>query len=148
MDKSFTGVILVILAVSVTIICVGLSLKLAQAAHPVIYFVFSVLFIYFAISVKDAESTMDGIVAPLFYAFLGGPVFAWAYKAINTLDSMVGYRNERFICFGKAAAKLDGLINLIPAKITCFLIFISGWGYRSGWLASGKWVGRYFFNWG
>lgn len=76
-----------------------------------------------------AESAMDGIVAPLFYAFLGGPVLAWAYKAINTLDSMVGYRNERFIEFGKVSAKLDGLVNFIPAKITCFLIGISSWFY-------------------
>src|SRR3989338_7375111 len=71
-----------------------------------------------------AESAMDGIVAPLFYAFLGGPALAWAYKAINTLDSMVGYRNERYIEFGRASALLDGAMNFIPAKITCFLISI------------------------
>ncbi|MFA4889724.1 MAG: adenosylcobinamide-phosphate synthase CbiB, partial [Candidatus Omnitrophota bacterium] len=52
-----------------------------------------------------AESTMDGIIAPLFYAFLGGPVIVWVYKAINTLDSMVGYRNERFKEFGYVSAK-------------------------------------------
>lgn len=93
-----------------------------------------------------SESTMDGIIAPLFYAFLGGPVLAWAYKAINTLDSMVGHKNERFIDFGKASAKLDSLANLIPAKITSCLIFISGWGYRKGWLNSNKWVVKYLLK--
>ncbi len=193
-NKIFAGSILVILVVGITIICVWVSLKLAMAIHPVFYFSFSVLFIYFAISMKDlgleagkvqnallgkdiqqarhnlsmiagrdteglseseviratvetvSESTMDGIIAPIFYAFLGGPVLVWAYKAINTLDSMVGYRNERFIDFGKASAKLDALANLIPAKITSFLIFISGWGYRKEWFNSNRWVVRYFLK--
>ncbi|MCM8781983.1 MAG: adenosylcobinamide-phosphate synthase CbiB, partial [Candidatus Omnitrophica bacterium] len=83
-----------------------------------------------------AESTMDGIVAPLFYAFLGGPVLAWAYKAINTLDSMVGYMSERFIEFGWASAKLDGIINFIPAKITSFLISVSAFCCRKDWFQS------------
>lgn len=69
-----------------------------------------------------AESTMDGIISPLFYAFLGGPVLAWVYKAANTLDSMVGYKNERFSEFGNASAALDGILNFIPSKITCFVI--------------------------
>lgn len=93
-----------------------------------------------------AESIMDGIIAPLFYAFLGGPVLAWAYKAINTLDSMVGYRSERFIEFGKAAAKLDGLANFIPSKITCFLISVSSWFYGKDWISSIKWGLKYFFK--
>jgi len=69
-----------------------------------------------------AESTMDGIVAPLFYAFLGGPVLLWVYKTVNTLDSMVGYKNARFKEFGWAAARVDGWMNLIPSKITSLLI--------------------------
>lgn len=93
-----------------------------------------------------AESTMDGIIAPLFYAFLGGPVLVWAYKAINTLDSMVGYRNEKFIDFGMASAKLDGLVNFIPAKITCVLIGISGLLYGKDSLNSFKWGLKYFFR--
>lgn len=93
-----------------------------------------------------AESIMDGIIAPLFYAFLGGPVLAWAYKAINTLDSMVGYRSERFIEFGKATAKLDGLANFIPSKITCFLISVSSWFYGKDWISSIKWGLKYFFK--
>lgn len=93
-----------------------------------------------------AESIMDGIVAPLFYIFIGGPVLGWTYKAINTLDSMVGYRSERFIEFGKASATLDGLANLIPAKITCILIGVSGWLCRKDGFNSIKWTSRYFFK--
>lgn len=72
-----------------------------------------------------AENTNDGIVAPLFYLILGGPILAIAYKAVNTLDSMVGYKNERYINFGWFSAKLDGVMNFIPARITGFLIPIS-----------------------
>lgn len=93
-----------------------------------------------------AESTMDGIVAPMFYAFLGSPVLVWVYKAINTLDSMVGYKNEKFIEFGKVSAKLDGLANFIPAKITCFLISVSSLLFRKDWFNSFKWGLKYFFQ--
>jgi len=93
-----------------------------------------------------AESTMDGIIAPLFYAFLGGPVMVWVYKAINTLDSMVGYRNERFKEFGYVSAKLDGLLNFIPSKITCFLISISIFCCGKRWFCSLKEVGRYLLS--
>lgn len=93
-----------------------------------------------------AESIMDGIIAPLFYAFLGGPVLVWAYKAINTLDSMVGYRSERFIEFGKPAARLDGLVNFIPARITSLLISISSWCYKKDGFGSLVWGIRYFFK--
>jgi adenosylcobinamide-phosphate synthase len=70
-----------------------------------------------------SESTCDGIVAPLFYLFLGGVPLAMAYKAINTLDSMIGYRSERYFYFGKFAARLDDAANFIPARLTaCFFI--------------------------
>lgn len=72
-----------------------------------------------------AENTNDGIVAPLFYLALGGPVLAMAYKAINTLDSMVGYKDERYLYFGWFSAKLDDLVNFIPARISGFLISVS-----------------------
>ena len=72
-----------------------------------------------------AESTCDGIVAPLFYLFLGGIPLAMAYKAINTLDSMIGYRTERYLYFGKFAARLDDAANFIPARLTAFLIVIA-----------------------
>lgn len=93
-----------------------------------------------------AESTMDGIIAPLFYAFLGGPVFVWIYKAINTLDSMVGYRNEKYIKFGWASAKIDALVNFIPSKITCLFLSISALFYGKNFLNSFMCGLRYFFN--
>ena len=71
-----------------------------------------------------AENTVDGIVAPLFYAFIGGAPLAMAYKAINTMDSMVGYRNQRYIYFGWAAARLDDAANYIPARITGLILLI------------------------
>lgn len=72
-----------------------------------------------------AESVMDGIVSPLFYAGLGGAPLACVYKAVNTLDSMVGYRSSRYIRFGRAAAKVDAWANWLPARLTAWLIAIS-----------------------
>ena len=72
-----------------------------------------------------AESTCDGIVAPLFYLFLGGVPLAMSYKAVNTLDSMIGYRTERYLYFGKFAAHLDDALNYIPARLTAFFIVIA-----------------------
>jgi len=69
-----------------------------------------------------AENSVDGIISPLFYAMIGGPALAIAYKAINTLDSMVGYKNEKYIDLGWASARLDDLANYIPARISGFLI--------------------------
>jgi adenosylcobinamide-phosphate synthase len=65
-----------------------------------------------------AENTVDGIVAPLFYAFLGGAPLALAYRAVNTLDSMVGYKNDRYRYFGMPSARLDDLANYLPARLT------------------------------
>jgi adenosylcobinamide-phosphate synthase len=73
-----------------------------------------------------AESTCDGIVAPLFYAFLGGAPWALAYRAINTLDSMLGYRDERYRYFGWSAARLDDLANLAPARLSTALLLAAG----------------------
>lgn len=193
-NPKFSGIILVVLASGAVISIVWLVLRLAYFIHPVIYYVLSVLFIYFALSVKSlasevnkvytaleeknikaartnlamivgrdtqnleepqiiratvetaAESAMDGIIAPLFYAFLGGPVLVWAYKAVNTLDSMVGYRNQRYAGFGMASAKLDGILNFIPSKITCFLIGISSLFYRKDCVNSLKCGLRYFLK--
>jgi adenosylcobinamide-phosphate synthase len=72
-----------------------------------------------------AENISDGIIAPLFYIFIGGAPLGMAYKAINTLDSMVGYKNEKYINFGWASAKIDDLANYIPARITAFCIVIA-----------------------
>lgn len=64
-----------------------------------------------------AESTVDGVIAPLCFALLAGPVGAIAYRAINTLDSMYGYKNERYMQFGWAAARLDDIANWLPARL-------------------------------
>lgn len=69
-----------------------------------------------------AENTSDGVIAPLFYLMLGGPVLALVYKAVNTLDSMVGYRNDRYLRFGWASARFDDLANWLPARITGILM--------------------------
>ena len=82
-----------------------------------------------------AENTNDGIIAPLFYLTLGGPVWAMVYKAVNTLDSMVGYKNEKYIHFGWFSAKLDDFFNFIPARISGILIslasFIAGKDFKN-----------------
>ncbi|MBU5635935.1 adenosylcobinamide-phosphate synthase CbiB [Geomonas sp. Red69] len=72
-----------------------------------------------------AENTGDGVIAPLFYLLLGGPALAIAYKAVNTLDSMVGYKNERFIEFGWASARFDDLANYVPARLTGLLMVLA-----------------------
>ncbi len=74
-----------------------------------------------------AENTSDGVIAPLFYLALGGPALALAYKAVNTLDSMVGYKNTAYKNFGWAAAKLDDLANFIPARISAVLLSLAAW---------------------
>ena len=69
-----------------------------------------------------AENLVDGVISPLFFAFLGGGPLALAYKMTNTLDSMVGYKNERYRDFGRAAARLDDAANYLPARLAVFVI--------------------------
>lgn len=78
-----------------------------------------------AVTETLSENLSDGVVAPLFYLVLGGLPLAMAYKAINTLDSMVGYKNETYIDFGWASARLDDIANYIPARIAGLLIVLS-----------------------
>ena len=77
-----------------------------------------------------AENTVDGVIAPLFYLFLGGVPLAMAYKAINTLDSMVGYKNEKYKAIGCVSARIDDLANLIPARISWLLLTMAAWGLK------------------
>lgn len=81
-----------------------------------------------------AEGSLDGVLSPLFYSFLGGPGAAMAYRAVNTLDSMVGYKDEKYIRFGWASARLDDAANYIPARISAILIpvasFLCGYGFK------------------
>ena len=72
-----------------------------------------------------SENTVDGIVAPMFYMFIGGLPLGMTYKAVNTLDSMVGYKNEKYMEFGKFSAKVDDVANFIPARITGIFIIIA-----------------------
>ncbi|MVX62299.1 cobalamin biosynthesis protein [Clostridium chromiireducens] len=82
-----------------------------------------------------AENMADGIIAPLFYASIFGAPLAFAYKAVNTLDSMFGYKNDKYMDFGFFSAKLDDIFNYIPARITGILIVISagilGYNYKN-----------------
>ena len=84
-----------------------------------------------------AENTADGIIAPMFYMFLGGVPLAFLYKGINTMDSMVGYKNDKFLYFGRCAAKLDDLANLLPARITGLVMigaaFVLGLDGKNAW---------------
>ncbi|MCF0127972.1 MAG: cobalamin biosynthesis protein CobD [Pseudobutyrivibrio sp.] len=77
-----------------------------------------------------AENTSDGVTAPMLYLALGGPVLGFFYKAVNTMDSMVGYKNDRYLDFGRVAAKLDDVANFLPARISAGLMiaaaFIGG----------------------
>ena len=89
-----------------------------------------------------SENTVDGIVAPMLYMFLGGLPLSMTYKAINTFDSMVGYKNEKYMDFGKFSAKLDDVANFIPARITGIFIILASMilGYN------GKEAWRIFFR--
>lgn len=69
-----------------------------------------------------AENASDGVIAPLLYMLLGGAPLALTYKAINTMDSMVGYKNERYLYFGRAAARLDDAANWLPARLSALLL--------------------------
>lgn len=77
-----------------------------------------------------AENTSDGVIAPMLYTLLGGPVLGLSYKAVNTMDSMVGYKNERYQHFGRTAARLDDVVNYIPARIC------AGWMIIASYLLS------------
>lgn len=72
-----------------------------------------------------SENTVDGIISPLFYFAIGGLPLAIAYRAVNTMDSMLGYKNEKYLYFGRVAARMDDIANFIPARITAILFLIS-----------------------
>lgn len=84
-----------------------------------------------------AENTVDGIIAPLFYFAIGGVPLAFLYRAVNTMDSMVGYKNDRYIYFGRVAARADDVLGYIPARITGLLFvvsaFILGYDGKKAW---------------
>lgn len=77
-----------------------------------------------------AENTSDGVIAPMLYTAIGGPVLGFVYKAVNTMDSMLGYKNDKYMYFGRFAARLDDVVNFIPARISAYMMiaaaFIGG----------------------
>lgn len=77
-----------------------------------------------------AENTSDGVIAPMLYTAIGGPVLGFVYKAVNTMDSMLGYKNDKYMYFGRFEARLDDVVNFIPARISAYLMiaaaFIGG----------------------
>lgn len=89
-----------------------------------------------------AENGVDAVISPLFYAMIGGAPLAIVYRAINTMDSMVGYKNKRYIDFGWAAARLDDAVNYIPARLSAILIPLSSLIYGKDWIGSFKIVYR------
>lgn len=74
-----------------------------------------------------AENTVDGVIAPLFFLLLGGAPLAMAYKAVNTLDSMVGYKHEKYRAIGMVSARLDDVANFIPARLSWLLLSMAAW---------------------
>lgn len=84
-----------------------------------------------------AENTSDGTVAPLLFMAIGGAPLGFFYKAINTMDSMIGYKNDKYLFFGRYAAKLDDAVNYIPARVSAFLMVIAAallkLDYRNAW---------------
>ena len=77
-----------------------------------------------------AENTSDGVVAPLIFMAIGGAPLGFLYKAINTMDSMIGYKNDKYIRFGRAAARLDDAANFIPARLSALLMFLAAYILR------------------
>ena len=84
-----------------------------------------------------AENTSDGSIAPLFYIMIGGPVLGFLYKAVNTMDSMLGYKNETYLDFGRTAAKMDDVWNLIPSRLAAIFMtlvsFLIGFDGKNAW---------------
>ena len=72
-----------------------------------------------------AENTSDGGIAPMLYTALGGPILGFFYKSVNTMDSMIGYKSDRYMDFGRCAAKLDDVVNFLPSRFAAYLMIIS-----------------------
>lgn len=89
-----------------------------------------------------AENTVDGIIAPLCYYLLGGLPLAFVYRAANTLDSMVGYKNDKYLYFGRVSARLDDVLNYIPARITGILFVLSAVLLGMDWRNAGHMLRR------
>ena len=89
-----------------------------------------------------AENTVDGIISPLFFFLIGGLPLAYLYRAINTMDSMLGYKNDRYLYFGRVAARIDDVANYIPARITGIIFVVSAFILRLNTTNSWKMLRR------
>lgn len=94
-----------------------------------------------------AENSSDGVIAPLLYLALGGVPLALAYKAVNTLDSMVGYRTGRYEYLGKAAARLDDVANFIPARLTALALIVAAWSLGPEYEGGTAWRTAWRITW-
>lgn len=86
------------------------------------------------------ENTSDGVVAPMLYLAIGGPVLGFLYKTVNTMDSMIGYKNDKYLYLGRAAAKLDDFMNFLPAKISACLMIAASFFAGSQYSGTGAWA--------
>ena len=86
-----------------------------------------------------AENTSDGVIAPMIYLALGGPFLGFLYKAVNTMDSMIGYKNERYLDFGRAAAKLDDFVNYVPSRLSALFMIASCFFLGREYSVGGAW---------
>ena len=153
------GVFLLILTAGITSGAAWILLYAAGCIHPYVKFALSVLMCYQLLATKSlktetmkvydaigvtkaavetvAENTSDGIIAPLLFMMIGGPVLGYFYKAVNTMDSMVGYKNDKYLYFGRAAAKFDDVVNYIPARLSAILMIgaagCCGMDAANGW---------------
>lgn len=89
-----------------------------------------------------AENTVDGVIAPFFFFLLGGLPLAYMYRAANTLDSMVGYKNDKYMYFGRVSARIDDVLNYIPARITGVLFVLSALFLKLDWRNSWRMLRR------
>ena len=84
-----------------------------------------------------AENTSDGVTAPLIYLMIGGAPLGFLYKAVNTMDSMLGYKNDRYLYFGRVPAGMDDIFNYIPARLTALLMiaaaYLTGLDGKNAW---------------
>lgn len=84
-----------------------------------------------------AENTSDGVTAPLLFLLIGGAPLGFLYKAVNTMDSMLGYKNEKYLYFGRIPAKMDDVFNYIPARLTAWFMvaaaFLTGMDGKNAW---------------
>ncbi len=84
-----------------------------------------------------AENTSDGVTAPFLFLLIGGAPLGFLYKAVNTMDSMLGYKNEKYLYFGRIPAKMDDVFNYIPARLTAWFMivaaFLTGMDGKNAW---------------